>query len=151
MKPLQFNLDFSQVSGLASTTPSLSVSQQDGSAPGVLSSFNISDNGLISGVFSNGISRDLGQILLSRFSNPIGLEQEGQNMYAAGVNSGLPIIANPGSEGNGTIAAGSLELSNTDIGASLINLITTQTMYSSNTRVITTAQNMFDELLRLLQ
>jgi flagellar hook protein FlgE len=151
VKPLQFNLDFTQVSGLASSTPSLSVSSQDGSAPGVLSSFNISNNGLISGVFSNGISRDLGQILLARFSNPIGLEQQGQNMYAAGVDSGLPIIADPGGEGNGTIAAGSLELSNTDIGASLINLITTQTMYSSNTRVITTAQNMFNELLQLLQ
>jgi flagellar hook protein FlgE len=151
VKPLEFNLDFSQVSGLATSTPSLSVASQDGSAPGVLSSFNISNNGLINGVFSNGISRDLGQILLARFSNPIGLEQQGQNMYAAGVDSGLPIIANPGAEGTGTIAAGSLELSNTDIGASLINLITTQTMYSSNTRVITTAQNMFNELLQLLQ
>jgi len=151
VKPLQFNLDFDQVSGLASPTATLSVSSQDGSAPGVLSSFNISNNGLISGVFSNGISRDLGQILLARFSNPIGLEQQGQNMYAAGVNSGLPIIANPGAEGSGTIAAGSLELSNSDIGASLINLITTQTMYSSNTRVITTAQNMFNDLLQLLR
>ncbi len=151
VKPLQFKLDFDQVSGLASPTATLSVSSQDGSAPGVLSSFNISNNGLISGVFSNGISRDLGQILLARFSNPIGLEQQGQNMYAAGVNSGLPIIANPGDQGSGTIAAGSLELSNSDIGASLINLITTQTMYSSNTRVITTAQNMFNDLLQLLR
>ena len=88
---------------------------------------------------------------MARFSNPIGLEQQGQNMYSAGVDSGLPIIADPGVQGTGTIAAGSLELSNTDIGASLINLITTQTMYSSNTRVITTAQNMFSELLQLLQ
>ncbi len=151
VKPLQFNLDFSQVSGLATSSPTLSVSSQDGSAPGVLSSFNISNDGLITGVFSNGISRNLGQILLAQFSNPIGLEQQGQNMYSAGVNSGLPIIADPGSQGTGTIAAGSLELSNTDIGASLINLITTQTMYSSNTRMITTAQDMFNELLQLLQ
>jgi flagellar hook protein FlgE len=151
VKPLQFNLDFSQVSGLATSSPSLSVSRQDGSAPGVLSSFIVSDNGLISGVFSNGISRDLGQIRLARFSNPVGLEQQGQNMYAAGVNSGLPIMGNPGDQGTGTIAAGSLELSNTDIGGSLINLITTQTMYSSNTRVITTAQQMFNELLQLLR
>ena len=72
-------------------------------------------------------------------------------MYSAGVNSGLPIMGNPGDQGTGTIVAGSLELSNTDIGASLINLITTQTMYSSNTRVITTAQNMFNELLQLMR
>ena len=151
VKPLQFNLDFSQVSGLASDTSSLTVTRQDGSAPGVLSSFIISDNGLISGVFSNGISRDLGQIRLARFSNPVGLEQEGQNMYSSGVNSGLPIMGDPGDQGTGTIVSGSLELSNTDIGSSLINLITTQTMYSSNTRVITTAQQMFDELLQLLR
>ena len=67
VKPLQFNLDFSQVSGLAATSSSLTVSAQDGSAPGVLSSFIISNNGLINGVFSNGISRDLGQIRLARF------------------------------------------------------------------------------------
>jgi flagellar hook protein FlgE len=151
VKPLQFNLDFTQVSGLASSASSLTVSRQDGSAPGVLSSFIISDNGLISGVFSNGISRDLGQIRLARFSNPVGLEQQGQNMYSAGVNSGLPIMGNPGDQGTGTIVSGSLELSNTDIGGSLINLITTQTMYSSNTRVITTAQQMFNELLQLLR
>jgi flagellar hook protein FlgE len=127
----------------------LNVANQDGSAPGVLNSFNISDSGMISGVFSNGISQNLGQIQLARFTNPAGLEQMGQNMYATGVNSGLPIIANPGSSGNGTIVAGSLELSNTDVGASLIDLITTSTAYQANTRIITTATQLFDNLLQL--
>jgi flagellar hook protein FlgE len=149
VKPLQFNLDFAQVSGLASSTASLTVARQDGSAPGVLNSFNISDTGLISGVFSNGISQNLGQVELARFANPVGLEQVGQNMYSAGVNSGLPMTGNPGSQGLGTIVAGSLELSNTDVGASLINLITSSTMYQSNTRVITTATQLFDSLLQL--
>jgi len=58
---------------------------------------------LISGVFSNGISQDLGQIRLARFSNPVGLEQVGQNMYSTGVNSGLPIMGDPGDAGTGTI------------------------------------------------
>jgi flagellar hook protein FlgE len=151
VKPLEFNLDFSQVSGLAATTASLSVASQDGSAPGVLNSFSISDNGMISGVFSNGISQDLGQIRLARFSNPAGLEQVGQNMYTTGVNSGLPIMGNPGDSGTGTIVAGSLEASNTDIGGSLIDLITTSTMYQANTRVITTATQLFDVLLQLAQ
>jgi flagellar hook protein FlgE len=149
INPLQFNLNFSQVSGLSTSAASLAVASQDGSPPGVLNSFNISGSGLINGVFSNGISQNLGQIQLARFTNPAGLEQMGQNMYAAGVNSGLPIISNPGQSGNGTIVAGSLELSNTDIGASLINLITTSTMYQSNTRVITTATQLFDDLLQL--
>jgi len=146
---LQFNLDFSQVSGLAAGSASLSVASQDGSAAGVLNSFNISNTGLISGVFSNGISQNLGQIQLARFSNPAGLEQMGQNMYTTGVNSGLPIISDPGDQGNGTIVGGSLELSNTDIGASLINLITTSTMYQANTRVISTSTQLFDDLLQL--
>ena len=72
-------------------------------------------------------------------------------MYATGVNSGLPIIANPGDSGTGTIVAGSLELSNTDVGGSLINLITSSTMYQANTRVITTATQLFDVLLQLGQ
>ncbi|MEI8375016.1 MAG: flagellar hook-basal body complex protein [Planctomycetota bacterium] len=149
VKPLQFNLDFTQVTGLASANASLTVSRQDGSAPGVLNSFNISDTGMINGVFSNGISQTLGQMRLARFSNPVGLEQVGQNMYSTGVNSGLPIMGNPGDQGTGTIVAGSLELSNTDIGAGLINLITSSTMYRSNTRVITTATQLFDDLLQL--
>ncbi len=149
VKPLQFNLDFSQVSGLAASTASLSVASQDGSAPGLLNSFNISDSGLISGVFSNGISQNLGQIQLAGFANPIGLDQVGQNMYATGVNSGLPILANPGETGMGTIQTGSLEMSNTDIGGSLIDLINASTMYQANSRIITTATQLFDTLLQL--
>ena len=100
-------------------------------------------------MFSNGITRDLGQIRLARFSNPAGLEQKGENLYAAGVNSGLPIEGNPGEQGIGSIVAGAVELSNTDIGGNLIDLILASTMYRGNTRVITTVQQMLDELLAL--
>ena len=67
VKPLQFNLNFSSISGLATSTASLAVTSQDGSAPGTLSSYQIGQDGTISGVFSNGISRDLGQIVLAQF------------------------------------------------------------------------------------
>ena len=70
-------------------------------------------------------------------------------MYVAGVNSGLPVMGNPGEQGIGTIVGGATELSNTDIGGNLIDLILASTMYRSNTRVITTVQQMFDELLAL--
>jgi len=146
---LEFELDFTHLSGLAAETPSLAVSHQDGAAPGTLTSFIIGDSGLISGVFSNGITRDLGQIRLVNFSNPTGLEQKGENMYAAGVNSGLPIPGNPSENGLGSIVAGATELSNTDVGGNLIELILASTMYRGNTRVITTVQQMFDELMAL--
>jgi flagellar hook protein FlgE len=149
VSPLTCKLDFSQISGLAAATSSLAVSRQDGSAPGVLTSFIVGEDGRIRGVFSNGITRDLGQIRLARFSNPAGLEQQGENMFAAGVNSGLPIEGDPNQQGIGSIIAGAQELSNTDIGGNLIDLILASTMYRGNTRVITTVQQMLDELLAL--
>jgi flagellar hook protein FlgE len=108
-----------------------------------------SEDGRIRGVFSNGITRDLGQIRLARFSNPSGLEQKGENMYSSGVNSGLPIESNPGEQGSGRIVAGAVELSNTDVGGNLIDLILASTMYRGNSRVITTVQQLFDQLLSL--
>ena len=71
------------------------------------------------------------------------------SMFAAGVNSGLAIEGNPGEQGIGDIIAGAVELSNTDVGKSLIDLILASTQYRSNTRVITSAQQLFDELLNL--
>jgi flagellar hook protein FlgE len=147
--PLEFELDFSQLSGLSAETATLSASRQDGSAPGTLSSFIIGEDGRVRGVFSNGATRDLAQIRLVRFSNPAGLEQRGQNLFAAGVNSGLPIQGNPGEQGTGQIIAGAVELSNTDIGKNLIDLILASTAYRGNTRVIDASQRLLDELLNL--
>ncbi|MFH1921097.1 MAG: flagellar hook-basal body complex protein, partial [Planctomycetota bacterium] len=147
--PLSFELDFSNISGLAAERSSLAVSRQDGSAPGELTNFIIDENGVIHGAFSNGITRNLGQIRLARFANPTALEQLGENLFGEGVNSGLPVEGDPGQQGLGAIRAGAVELSNTDIGGNLIDLILASTMYRGNTRVITTAQQMIDELLAL--
>lgn len=147
--PLEFEIDFSAISGLAGERSALAVTRQDGSAPGVLTSFIVGEDGIIRGVFSNGVTRDLGQIRLARFANPAGLEQRGENLFSEGVNSGLPIEGNPGEQGIGSIIAGAVELSNTDIGGNLIDLILASTMYRGNTRVITTVQQMIDELLSL--
>ena len=147
--PLQFTLDFSSLSGLAVPTSTLQVSRQDGSAPGTLTSYIVGESGLISGVFSNGVTRDLAQIRLARFGNPAGLQQLGQNLFAAGVNSGLPVEGNPGEQGIGSIVSGAVELSNADVGGNLIDLILASTMYRSNTKVITTVQTMLDTLLQL--
>jgi flagellar hook protein FlgE len=147
--PLEFNLDYSKVSGLAADRASLSAARQDGSTAGKLTSYIIGEDGLIRGVFSSGVTRDLGQIRLARFANPVGLEQRGQNMFAQGVNSGLPVIADPGDQGIGSLVAGATELSNTDIGRNLIDLVLATTQYRGNSRVISTAQELLDELLNL--
>ncbi|MBI1903125.1 MAG: flagellar hook-basal body complex protein [Planctomycetia bacterium] len=149
ISPLDFELDFSELSGLATPTSTLAAARQDGSAPGTLSSYIIGEDGVIRGVFSNGVTRDLGQVRMARFANNAGLDQRGGNLYAAGVNSGLPIVGNPNEQGIGRLVAGALELSNTDIGANLIDLILASTQYRGSARVIETAQSLFDEILNL--
>ena len=98
---LQFKLNFSQLSGLSASTATLTTSGQDGSGAGTLSSFNINGDGTISGVFTNGVTRTSGADSTRPLHNPNGLEQRGQNNFAAGVNSGLPIQGSPGSQGIG--------------------------------------------------
>ncbi|MEX0612034.1 MAG: flagellar hook-basal body complex protein [Pirellulales bacterium] len=153
--PLEFTLDFSQVSGLAvsnnlgQAVSSMSLTRQDGFPPGSLTSFIITESGLIRGVFSNGTERPLGQMRMARFANNPGLQQIGENLFTKGINSGEPIEGNPGDAGIGALTAGAVELSNTDIGQNLIELILASTQYRGGTRVITAAQQLLDELLSL--
>ncbi len=146
---MEFQLDFNQLSGLSATKSSLSATRQDGFPPGKLTSYLIGEDGKIRGVFDNGTERDLGQIRLARFANPTGLDQRGKNLFATGVNSGLPVVGNPGEQGIGTVVSGAVEQSNTDISKNLIDLITASTQYRGNARVITAAQQLLDELLNL--
>jgi len=148
--PVTFDLDFSQITALSEASASqVQASSQDGFAAGTLSSFSITESGRIKGVYSNGVTRDLGQILMARFNNPGGLKQVGNNLFAEGVNSGEPLRDIPGGSGIGSLTAGAIELSNTDIGQNLIDLILASTQYRGGTRVITSAQQLLDELLNL--
>ncbi|MFK8112585.1 MAG: flagellar hook-basal body complex protein [Rubripirellula sp.] len=149
VSPLQFNLDFNLVSGLATQDATLAATRQDGSEPGVLNSFVVGEDGTIRGVFSNGVTRDLGQLQLARFANPVGLESRGLNLFAQGINTGLPVQGAPGESGIGSVIGGALELSNTDIGQDLVELVLASTQYRGNSRVITTSQQLLDELLNL--
>lgn len=146
--PLEFELDFSSMSGLASAEPSITTARQDGSPAGTLTSYQIGEDGIVSGVFSNGSTRHLGQVVLARFANPSGLEQRGDNVYADAPNAGLSFSL-AGEDGTGALIAGAVELSNTDIGRNLIDLVLASTLYRGNSRVITTAQQLLDELLNL--
>jgi flagellar hook protein FlgE len=149
LDPLEFDLDFSAMSGLAAENSTMSAARQDGSPPGTLASYLVGEDGIIRGVFTSGVTRDLGQVRLARFTNPTGLVQRGDNLFSQGLNSGLPIEGNPDTVGLGSIIGGAVELSNTDIGRNLIDLVLASTQYRANTRVISTAQQLFDELLNL--
>jgi len=155
VSPLEVVLDFTKVKALGETdaqgnpVSTLSVTNQDGFPPGVLTDFIITNDGKIQGQFSNGTQRTIGQILMARFANSGGLQQVGDSLFNVGVNSGEAITGVPGSDGLGSLSTGAVELSNTDIGQNLIKLILASTQYRGGARVITATQELLDELLAL--
>jgi len=149
LSPQQFTLNLDNLGGLATESSVLRATLQNSSAPGSLTSFLIEETGLIQGVFNNGLTRVLGQVVLARFSNSPGLIHEGDNLFREGPNSGLPIVGAPGENGNGVLLSGALELSNADVGRNLVDLIVASTNYRGNARVIDAVQQLLDNLLLL--
>jgi flagellar hook protein FlgE len=137
------------VSALADVKSSLASSYQDGSPIGTLAGYGTDENGLITGTFTNGLSRTLGRVAIATFVNIEGLIDEGGHLFHPGPNSGPAAITDPGDLGTGTIVGGALELSNVDLGSEFIKLIQTSTGYSANTRVIRTTDELMQQLLTL--
>jgi flagellar hook protein FlgE len=136
------------ITDYASTSVINSLSN-DGYASGLLKSLSITDDGKISGFFTNGQTADVGQIVLANFSDPWGLKKMGSNLFGETVTSGPAIMNVPGASGMGNVASNSLEMSNTDIATEFINMITAQKSYSANARVITTEDQMLTELINI--
>jgi flagellar hook protein FlgE len=122
---------------------------QDGSGIGSVVGFSVSQQGLITGVFSNGRSQALGQIALATFSNPVGLEKAGNSLYLETVNSGPGTPGVAGQGGKGTLSGGTLEMSNVDLAAEFTNLIVAQRGFQANSRVITTSDEILQDLVNL--
>jgi flagellar hook protein FlgE len=133
----------------ASGLNSVGFLSQDGSGIGSLVSFSVSQQGLISGVFSNGRNQPLGQMALAVFANPTGLEKAGNSLYTSSVNSGEPQIGVPGGGGRGTISGGTLEMSNVDLAAEFTNLIVAQRGFQANSRIITASDEILQDLVNL--
>jgi flagellar hook protein FlgE len=146
--PLNVTLDFSQMTALADTQSSLLSSEQDGVKIGVLDGFSIGANGVITGTFTNGLTRSLGQVALASFDNNSGLIDKGGNMYTTGPDSGSPKITTPQQLSSGSIRAGALESSNVDLSDEFINMIIASTGFSAASRVISTSDQLLTELLQ---
>jgi flagellar hook protein FlgE len=125
------------------------VSNSDGSGAGVLSSYTVSNTGQIVGVFSNGLKETLGQLALANFNNVNGLEKIGDSMFRSTVNSGLAQVGPAGSAGLGLITSGALEMSNVDLAQEFTNLVIAQRGFQANSRVITTSDEILQELVNL--
>ena len=144
---LQFGAADNGVTSLSDSSSQLAAVSQDGSALGTLVDFGIGQDGSISGTFSNGILRSLGRVALATFANNDGLVDAGSGMFSTGPNSGAPVISNALSFGAGRIIGGTLEMSNVDLSQEFINLILAQTGYTASSRVITTANQLIQQLL----
>ena len=142
------SLDFSALSQLA-TEMQVQSSSQNGFAPGSLSSFSVTADGIVTGLYTNGLTRSLGQISTAIFPNASGLERTGANLWRSTDNSGIPVIGAPGTGGRGSVNSGFLEQSNVDIGNEFTDLIVTQRGFQANTRVVTTVDEMLQDLINM--
>ena len=148
----EFEMDIGALMALATNAPNIRQTYQDGAGAGTLYDFTIMPDGVIMGRFTSGVERPLGQIPLATFRNQEGLYKSGDSLFLQSMNSGDPMINIPGSSsgGVGVIKSHALELSNTDMGAEIINMILASAQYRANAKVMTTSNEMYDALLRII-
>jgi len=128
---------------------SVKISYTDGYLYGVLTNINIDSMGRVVGIYSNGQARTDAVIAIARFSNPAGLLKLGDNLFQISANSGEPITGQAGLDGRGTINPGALEMSNVDMANEFTDMIITQRGFQANSRIITTSDEMLQELVNL--
>ncbi|MCW3488740.1 flagellar hook protein FlgE [Dethiobacter alkaliphilus] len=145
---LEIALDFNDMTQVVGTS-NAQVRYQDGFPAGELDEFAIGKTGVISGIYTNGLVVELGQIALASFANPEGLTKAAGNMYQVSSNSGQPRVGGAGLEGRGSIETATLEMSNVDLSYEFTEMITTSRGFQANSRVITTSDDMLQEVVNL--
>ena len=125
------------------------VSGQNGYQAGDLTDISVDKTGVITGFFTNGVSRSLAQVALASFNNPSGLLRNGDNIYAESANSGIAVLGFAGTSNTSSITPGALENSNVDISQQFTDMIIAQRGFQANAKVITTADEMLQDLVNL--
>ncbi|MEV6297964.1 flagellar hook protein FlgE [Actinoplanes sp. NPDC051861] len=139
--------DLTMYSGLSDAR----VFNVDGQTAGALTSlaYTVSDTGEIIGVYSNGLKQTLGQVAMATFKNVNGLEKVGNSLFRNTVNSGYAQVGKPGSAGMGQVISGALEMSNVDLAQEFTNLVVAQRGFQANSRIITTSDEILQELVSM--
>jgi flagellar hook protein FlgE len=140
-----------QYGGSTAVSTAVPTTGTAGSAMGTLQSISLGDDGTITGVFSNGLRKAVGQLALANFANPGGLVKAGNSSYVVGDNSGTPDVGIAGSGGRGTLQAGALEMSNVDLSQEFTGLIIAQRGFQANSKVITTSDQILNDLVNMKQ
>ena len=145
---VSIELDLSGLTQFASES-NVELNSQDGYSSGVLNGYSIDKTGIVTGRFSNGLTKQLAQVTLANFNNPAGLMKVGENNYVASNNSGQAQIGTAGSGGRGDISPGKIEMSNVDLSQEFTDMIITQRGFQANSRIITVSDEMLQELVNL--
>ena len=122
---------------------------QDGYTAGQLSGFSVGSNGTITGKYSNGQSKALGQVALATFPSETGLQQIGNNAWTQTAASGAPVTGAPGTGNNGVLQTSATEDSNVDLTTELVNMMTAQRNYQANAQTIKTQDTVMQTLINL--
>ncbi|WP_300682366.1 flagellar hook-basal body complex protein [Nocardioides sp.] len=125
------------------------VAAEPGPGNATLTSYEIGSDGVIRGVYDDGIRRDMGQVALATFTNPQGLNKVGDTQFAEAANSGAAQIGAPGSAGHGDLTVGSVEMSNVDLAQEFTNLILAQRGFEASSKVITTSDQVLETLVNI--
>ncbi|WP_433827461.1 flagellar basal-body rod protein FlgF [Actinoplanes sp. CA-015351] len=145
-----YKVDLSDVTSYAGLSDAR-VFGTDGQTAGALTSlsYTVSDTGEIVGVYSNGLKQTLGQVAMATFKNVNGLEKVGNSQYRSSVNSGYAQVGQPGSAGMGQVISGALEMSNVDLAQEFTSLIVAQRGFQANSKIITTSDEILQELVSM--
>ncbi|MBW2941622.1 flagellar hook protein FlgE [Zhongshania aquimaris] len=123
--------------------------QQDGFTTGRLTGIEVDNTGIVSARFTNGQSKQLGKVAMASFSNPNGLQQQGDTSWAETFASGSPRVGEAGSSNFGLLQSGALESSNVDLTSQLVEMITAQRNFQANTQMISTADAMTQAIINI--
>jgi flagellar hook protein FlgE len=146
--PLTFSLNYKGTSQFGSNFGVSSLAQ-NGYTSGRLSGLAVGADGVIQGRYSNGQSRNIGQVVLASFNNPQGLKPLGNNLWSESSDSGPATIGAPNTGSLGVIQASAVEDSNVDLTAELVNMITMQRAYQANAQTIKTQDSLLQTLVNL--
>lgn len=151
----QLELDLGSDGGFSGLTQlgspaSAFVARQDGFGRGELANINVELDGDISGIYTNGQVRSLGSVGVAFFSNPAGLRDAGDNLWAHSTNSGDPVLRRAGIGGTGEVIGGAIENSNVDTATQFVNLIEAQRGYQASARIISVQNDILAETVNLL-
>jgi flagellar hook protein FlgE len=146
--PFTIDVKFPNISQLVAKSQ-INGTDQNGFPSGTLENYSIAKNGVITGIFSNGLTRSLGQIAIAKFSNPEGMNRDGGNLFLQTNNSGNPIVGVANESGMGSMNSGYLEQANVDMSGEMTDLIVTQRGFQANTKIVTTVDEMLQELINI--